>query len=262
MVPAGVALCPICGGAAPGSPTNAKRRDRKLVLVGALLLAILLALGLRRLGSSSSVAAPCVGGQDPKVEWRATDAKPSFGAGHLFQIEPVGVPYIKLAEIRTTGNLTYGNKCDNEWGHIHDPVYGVVAGEGANAFFNNPAQSFTNDNVEVTITAVMAHTGPLPQVIKDRYFPNGRALMIVHITPGTAAESGGMRPADLLVTFKGVALREGRIYEMDAIPAIANEPVDVEVTRGGQSVTLSMVRQGSGKLGFHYGEAPILEVTP
>jgi len=30
------------------------------------------------------------------------------GHGHLFQIEPSPVPFLKLAEIRTAGNRAYG----------------------------------------------------------------------------------------------------------------------------------------------------------
>jgi len=230
--------------------------------VGALLLAMLLALAVRRLTPPSVAAAPCTGGENPKVEWRTTDPKPAFVAGHLFQIEPLSVPTIRLAEIHTTGNSTYGDKCDHEWGHIHDPVYVAVMNQGANAYFNNPMRQSGSDSVEVVVTAVLAHAGPIAQTIKDRYFPEARALMVVHIVPGSAAEEGALRPADLLAKVKGVALRAGRAYEIDAIPVTENEPIDVLVIRNGQEVTLSMVRHGRSKLGYSFGEVPILEAAP
>jgi hypothetical protein len=233
-----------------------------LALAGALLLAILLAIVARRLPGLGSSTSPCTGGQDPKVEWRTTEAKPTFVPGHLFQIEPIGVPYLKLADIRTTGNRTYGDKCDQEWGHIHDPVYFAARDEGANAYFNNPARRVTDDSVEVVVTAVLAHPGPVAQAIQDRYFPEGRALMVCHVNPGSAAEAAGLRAADLLARFKGVDLRVGRQHEVDSIPIVANEAVEVLVIRAGQELTLSVVRQGKDKLGYNYGEVPLLEVTP
>jgi hypothetical protein len=221
-----------------------------------------LALALYRRTSPSRLAAKCTGGQDPKVEWRTSDPKPDFVAGHLFQIQPTRTPYVKLADIRTSGNAAYGDKCDHEWGHIHDPVYFAVAHEGANAYFNNPAQTLGPDHVEVVITAVVAHPGPVPLALKERYFPHGRALLIVYVNPGSSAERGDMRPSDLLASFKGVPLSAGRTHEMDAIPMVENEAIEAEVVRGGELVTLHIVRQGGAKTGFSYGEAPILEVTP
>lgn len=262
IVPSGVPLCPDCGSSLSTSATGSKRNVRTLALLGVLLGVVLLALAARRITSSRGTNTPCLGGQEAKVEWRTTDSKPAFVPAKLFQIAPVGVPYIKLADIRTTGNRTYGDKCDHEWGHIHDPIYFAVRGEGANAYFNNPAQRFTNDQVEVVVTAVLAHAGSISREIKDRYFPAGRALMVARVWPGSAAEAGGLRPADLLAKVKGVALRAGREYELASQPIIENERAEALIIRDGQEVTITIVRQGRDKFGYNYGEVPILEAAP
>jgi hypothetical protein len=203
-----------------------------------------------------------MGGQDPKIEWSASAPRPQFEPGHLFQIEPAGIPFIKLADIRTTGNRTYGDKSDGEWGHIHDPVYAAVQREGGNAYYNNPAQSFGDDRVEVVVTAVLAHAGQVPQAIKDRYFPAGRALMVVHIIPNTVAAAANLRPGDLLARYKGVALSTGRFPELEAIPIVDGETVEMMVIRDGQEVTVSVVRRGHDKLGYNWGEVPLLGDVP
>jgi hypothetical protein len=196
------------------------------------------------------------------VEWRSSETRPAFVPGTLFQIEPNGVPYIKLADIRTTGNLSYGEKCDHEWGHIHPPVHAAVVREGANAFINNAAQRFPHDNVEVMVTAVLAHAGLVPRAIRERHFPEGRALLVARVFPGSAAEAAGMHAADLLAMDGGVALRAGRGYELESIPVVENETTEMVVIRDGQEVRLSLVRRGRSKFGFNWGEVPILEDTP
>jgi hypothetical protein len=260
--PAAVALCPNCGDSLHESATPGKRSYRLPVLLGGLLLALGLAIGAHRAGVLTSPTARCSGGEDPKVEWRTPETKPASTPGKLFQIEPTTVPFIKLADIRTTGNRTYGDKCDGEWGHIHDPVYIAVVREGANAYYNNPAQRVANDRVEVLVTAVLAHAGHVPQAIKDRYFPAGRALMVVHLFPNSVAEAAGLRPGDLVATYKGVALRAGRQFEMDAIAIVDNETVEILAIRDGREVTFSLVRRGREKLGYNYGEVPLLEAAP
>jgi predicted nucleic acid-binding Zn ribbon protein len=261
IAPTGVSLCPICGGSLEGE-SKRNRRSRGLpVLAGALLVAVLLAFGARRLDLITRSSARCLGGQNPKVEWRTSDAKPSFDPGHLFQIENAAVPFIKLADIRTTGNRSYGDKCDSEWGHIHDPVYAAVMREGANAYYNHPAQRLAGDSVEVVVTAVLVHAGPVPQEIKDRHFPAGRALMVVHLLPNTVAEKSGLRPGDLMAVYKGRALHSGRGFEMEGIPIVEDERVEMTVIRDGQEVNVSMVRHGSDKLGYNWGEVPLLEAS-
>jgi hypothetical protein len=232
------------------------------VLLGGLLVAVLLALAARRLDLSKKAAVPCKGGQDPKIEWSTSAPRPQFEPGHLFQIEPAGIPFIKLAEIRTTGNRTYGDKCDGEWGHIHDPVYAAVQREGGNAYYNNPAQRFGDDRVEVVVTAVLAHAVEVRRDIKERYFPAGRALMVVHIIPNTVAAAAGLRPGDLLARYQGVALSSGRAPALEAIPIVDGETVEITVIRDGQEVTMSVVRRGHDKLGYNWGEVPLLGDVP
>jgi predicted nucleic acid-binding Zn ribbon protein len=260
-IPDGVALCPTCGTPLSTNAAVRKPNRRALVLLGGLLLAMVVALAVRRLTTSPG-SSPCHGGQDPRVEWRTTDPRPTFIPGELFQIDPSSVPFRKLAEIRTTGNRTYGDKCDNEWGHFHDPVTAAVVREGANAFFNSPAQHLDDDRVEVVVTAVLARAPTIPREIRDRYFPEGRALMIVRIFPGSVAEAAGLRPADLVAELKGVPLRTGRHAQLAAIPVVADEAADAVVIRDGRAVTVSMVRRGTDKFGFNDGEVPILEVSP
>jgi hypothetical protein len=256
------ALCPYCGQATPSTSTPSPGRSRWRLLLVLLVVAVLAALGLRRLDRSSGEAGRCMGGESPVVEWRSPEPRREFAVSHLFQIEPIGIPYFKLADIRTTGNAVYGKKCDGEWGHIHDPVYFAVSREGGNAYFNNPATAFSGGNVEVVVTAVLAHAGPLPKAVKDLHFPEGRALMVVHVTPGTLAEAMGLHAGDLLARFNGVALSQGTIRQMEAIPIVADEAVDIELVREGRPLTLHTSRKGKDKLGYNYGEVPILEVVP
>jgi hypothetical protein len=261
VVEAAVPVCPYCGEPArPDRPTSAPSR-RRLVWLSGLLVVAVLGLAVYRRTSSSQLAANCVGGQDPTVEWRTSDPKPHVAVTNLFQIDPARTPYIKLADIRTSGNAAYGEKCDHELDHIHPPVYAVAMREGANAYINNPAQTIRPDHVEVVVTAVIAHTGPVPKTIKDRYFPNSRALMIFRVTAGSPAEVAGLRPGDLLATYQGVALSSARTETLQSMPIVENETIDVEAVRGGELATLRIARQGRSKTGFSYESVPILEVT-
>lgn len=261
-VDAALPVCPYCGHLAPQTippPVRGAARRRLLVLLGVVAaLAVALRLGMR----PGTRAEACQGGDRVTVVWRTSEAQPPrIDVRYDAQIDPARTPHVRLEVVRQTGNAVFGRNSDHEPGHMHAGLATEMARAGANAFYNDPARAAGDDRVEVTTTIAVAHPGPVPRAVRDRWFPTGRALQVFRLLPGGPAERAGVAINDLLLTVNGRPLP----LDVDGFAssvASAGDVVALDVIRGGERVTVTMSRQGGEKFGFWALLAPILEVTP
>lgn len=267
-----VVLCPYCGarptprrpggsaGVAPGAESPQRRRLYLLLGVLAVVLALWRFGPLGRTGTMGSDA--CAGGGKAEIFDRAAAPSPLVGPEDVYQFDPAVTPYVAQAQLRHTGNREYGLKNDRELRHIHDPILEAVKSVGANAYFHQPSRQIGSDTWETVTTAAVLHPGPLRKGLRDAHFPSGRALMVVQVTPGGAADRGGLRVNDLIVSVAGrpvEARSEALPMAMGVVPA--DGAVEVKVLREGAIESLRLVRPGEDKFLFWAAVAVILEVT-
>jgi hypothetical protein len=257
-----LAICPQCGEVVSAAlPPAARGGGRRTLL---LLLALAGTLGLAVWARLTPPAAACRGGERVVVDWRATDpATPRFRSSSLNQIDPAVTPHVRLAVLRHFGNAIYGDKCDHDFGHNHQAAVDAGHAAGGNAYFHAPARRVGDDQVEVTTTIALAHPGPLPRALRDRYFPGGKVVMINHLLTGGVAERAGLRVNDLLVAIDGHPVPTD---DDEAFGALTHVPPDgtlrFDVLRAGEVRAVTMVRHGKDLFGYWRLVAPILDVTP
>jgi hypothetical protein len=253
-----LAICPQCGEVRAAPRPDGPRRLRLLLGLTAAL-ALVMAVQLWRRPSSV-----CRGGDHVTVEWRADPGTPRLASRHPSQIDPAVTPYVRLAVLRQLGNAAFGDKSDHEYGHIHQAQLDVGIEAGGNAFFNAPARRLGFDQVEVTTTIALAHPGPIARALRDRLFPSGQVMMIVRVIPGSAADRGGLKVNDVMVTINGQPVPAGDDEAFKALTGSipADGTMRLEVLRAGALQTLTLVRPGDKLFGYTWVVAPVVEDAP
>ena len=131
------------------------------------------------------------------------------------------------------------------WEEVLDDVYIETMGSDVTFVVRRPGGE--------TEVVVPRKSIPEPDQASFGMIPAHTEIAVGDVDKGSAAEKLGLKPADILLSFNGVPIKDTRRVR-EIVHASAEKPLAVEWKRGDQIMSGIAVPNSKGLIGIHFGE--------